>query len=116
MKTFESILRGNIVDQQEANKLMIADQQDFWSRPSYLANLISFLDEATDRMDRAERVKVCPRDLQEGSDSLNGMLLERKLAGFHPPVNGSSSDPRSFRCKYVDDQPSCRKVLQSNCN
>ena len=78
-KVMEKIVRKKIVDHLCNSKLLAAEQHGFMARRSCLSNLLCFLDEIHQRMDRGEYVEVCYLDFQKAFDSVNHRLLLLKL-------------------------------------
>lgn len=79
LKVLERIIRDRIVEHLTGNNLLSAAQHGFRRNKSCLTNLLCFLDEVTDRMDRGEDVEVCYLDFQKAFDSVCHRLLLRKL-------------------------------------
>ena len=82
LKIFEKLLRDRIVSHIMQNGLLSAQQHGFTRRRSCLTNLLVFLDEVTDRLDKGDEVEVCYFDFQKAFDSVNHRLLLLKMEGL----------------------------------
>jgi ribonuclease P/MRP protein subunit RPP40 len=78
----ERIISDNVVQHVTTHCLLSAEQHGFVKKRSCLTNLISFLDDITERLDRGEPVEVCYLDFQKAFDSVNHRLLMLKLRNF----------------------------------
>ena len=81
-KVLERILRRKVCDHLTQNKLINTQQHGFLPRHSCLSNLLSFLDEVADRLDRGDPVEVLYFDFRKAFDSVNHRLLGAKLRAY----------------------------------
>lgn len=82
LKVMERILRDRIVEHLATNHLLSATQHGFRRRKSCTSNLLCFLDEITDRLDKGEKVEVCYLDFRKAFDVVNHRLLLMKLGAY----------------------------------
>ena len=82
LKAFERILRDKLVEHLTSNELLSAAQHGFRKRKSCTTNLLCFLEEITDRLDRGERVEVCYLDFRKAFDLVNHRKLLLKLDNY----------------------------------
>ena len=82
LKVFERILREKLVEHLTQNGLLSAAQHGFRKRKSCTTNLLCFLDEITERLDRGEQVEVCYLDFRKAFDLVNHRLLLLKLETY----------------------------------
>ena len=82
LKVFERILRDKLVEHLTVNGLLSAAQHGFRKRKSCTTNLLCFLDEITERIDRGERVEVCYLDFRKAFDLVNHRMLLLKLESY----------------------------------
>ena len=66
----------------EANNLIRASQHGFWKGRSCLTNLLRFLNEVTDGLDRGESVDVIFLDFAKAFDKVPHERLQRKIEAF----------------------------------
>ena len=81
-KVLERILRRKICDHLTENRLINPQQHGFLPKHSCLSNLLSFLDEVADRLDRGENVEVLYFDFRKAFDSVNHRFLGAKLRTY----------------------------------
>ena len=82
LKALERIVRDRMAVHLTGNNLLSPAQHGFRKNKSCLTNLLSFLDEVTERMDRGEEVEVCYLDFQKAFDSVCHRLLLKKLEAY----------------------------------
>ena len=81
-KMFETLVRDALVGYLEANDLIRASQHGFRKGRSCLTNLLRFLDEVTDGLDRGESVDVIFLDFAKAFDKVPHERLLRKMEAF----------------------------------
>ena len=81
-KVLERILRRKICAHLTDHNLINSRQHGFLPGRSCLSNLLGFLDEVADRLDRGESVEVIYMDFKKAFDSVNHRLLIAKLHAY----------------------------------
>ena len=81
-KVLERILRKRICEYLLKANLINPQQHGFLPQRSCLTNLLCFLDEISDRLDRGDPVEVLYLDFMKAFDSVNHRLLIHKLKAY----------------------------------
>ena len=76
----ESVLRDEIVNHLETNRLIRSSQHGFRSGHSCLSNILSFLDKVTEWVDKGECADVLYTDFAKAFDKVPHKRLLRKLS------------------------------------
>ena len=82
LKILERVIRDKLVEHLTSNGLLSAAQHGFRKRKSCTTNLLCFLDEITESLDRGEQVEVCYLDFRKAFDLVNHRLLLLKLETY----------------------------------
>ena len=107
LKVMERLLRDRIVKHLTENGLLRNEQHGFTKNRSCLTNLLTCLDEVTNRVDNGEQVEICYLDFRKAFDSVNHRLLLAKLRtnNLHPSVQDWVEEylsARSFRVRVEE--------------
>jgi hypothetical protein len=81
-KMFEALVRDALVSYLETNKLLLTSQHGFRKGRSCLTNLLTFLDQVTDGLDRGESVDVIFLDFAKAFDKVPHERLLRKMEAY----------------------------------
>ena len=86
-KVVESILRDNMIEHLQRRSLIKSCQHAFVRNRSCLTNLLVFMDEVTNYIDRGHLIDVIYSDFQKAFDKLPHERLLMKLAAHGIAVN-----------------------------
>ena len=81
-KLFESLMRDDIVDHLERKGLLNISQHGFRKGRSCLTNLLSFLEEVTEKLDERNSIDVVYLDFAKAFDKVPHKRLLNKVRGF----------------------------------
>ena len=81
-KLFESLMREDIVDHLERNGLLNISQHGFRKGRSCLTNLLSFLEEVTEKLDARNSIDVVYLDFAKAFDKVPHRRLINKVRSF----------------------------------
>ena len=81
-KVFEKLVRDELVEYLEGNRLLKETQHGFRKRRSCLTNLLSFLDRVTEELDRGGGMDVVYLDFAKAFDKVPHQRLLRKLERY----------------------------------
>ncbi|MBM3937802.1 MAG: reverse transcriptase family protein [Sphingomonadales bacterium] len=81
-KMMESIIKDDIVDHMERNKLVSSNQHGFMRRRSRATNLLSFLEKATREVDEGKPLDIMYLNFAKAFDKVPHKRLLKKLEAF----------------------------------
>jgi hypothetical protein len=115
LKVLERIIRDRLSAYLIVNDFIAPCQHGFRKGRSTLTNLLCFLDEVTDRLERGVPVEVCYLDFSKAFDSVNHRFLMAKLLSYgieSTVLNwiGDFLKNRSFRVVVGEEQSMMVKV------
>ena len=87
LKVMEKVIREKVAQHVVDHGILDTAQHGFMKGRSCLTNLLSFLDEVTQRLDEGQRVEVCYLDFRKAFDSVNHRLLIHKLRSMRLAPN-----------------------------